>query len=72
MLLEQVFRFDPGLLSYTACFEPFRYGNILDLILSSEENMVEDLFVLEHLANSDHNVITWKTTCETVINKNFR
>ena len=33
--------------------------------------MVE-LFVLEHLANSDHNIITWKTTCETVINKIFR
>ena len=32
--------------------------------------MVE-LFVLEHLANSDHNIITWKTTSETVINKNF-
>ena len=32
--------------------------------------MVEELFVLEHLANSDHNTITWKTTCETVINKN--
>ena len=27
---------------------------------------------LEHLANSDHNIITWKTTCETVINKHFR
>ena len=32
--------------------------------------MVEELFVLEHLVNSDHNIITWKTTCETVINKN--
>ena len=32
--------------------------------------MVEELFVLEHLANSDHHIITWKTTCETVINKN--
>ena len=52
--------------------KPTRYDNILDLVLSSEENMVEDLFVLEHLANSDHNIITWKTTCEMVINKNFR
>ena len=32
--------------------------------------MVEELFVCEHLANNDHNIITWKTTCETVINKN--
>ena len=52
--------------------KPTRYDNILDLVLSSEENMVEDLLVLEHLANSDHNIITWKTTCETVINKNCR
>ena len=52
--------------------KPTRYDNILDLVLSSEENMVDELFVLEHLANSDHNIITWKTTCETVINKNFR
>ena len=51
--------------------KPTRYDNILDLVLSSEGNMVEDLFVLEHLANSDHNIITWKTTCETVININF-
>ena len=34
--------------------------------------MAENLFVLEHLANSDHNIITWKTTCETVINKNYK
>ena len=34
--------------------------------------MVEELFVLEHLANREHNIITWKTTCETVINKNCR
>ena len=34
--------------------------------------MVEELFVLEHLANSDHNIITWKRTYETVINKIFR
>ena len=33
--------------------------------------MVEELFGLEHLANGNHNIITGKTTCETVINKNF-
>ena len=32
--------------------------------------MVDELFVLKHLANSDHNIIIWKTTCETIINKN--
>ena len=31
--------------------KPTRYDNILDVVLSSEENMVEELFVLEHLAN---------------------
>ena len=38
--------------------KPTRYDNLLDLVLSSEENMVEELFVLKHLANSDHNIIT--------------
>jgi Endonuclease-reverse transcriptase len=32
-------------------------NNILDLVLSSEEGMVEDLQVLEHLANSAHNIV---------------
>ena len=50
--------------------KPTRYDNILDLVLSSEKNTVEELFVLEHLANSNHDIITWKATCETVINKN--
>ena len=40
--------------------KPTRYDNILDLVLSSKENMVEELLVLEHLANSDHNIITWE------------
>ena len=51
--------------------KPTSYDNILDLVLSTEENMDEELFILEHLANSDHNIITSKTTCETVINKNL-
>ena len=38
--------------------KPTRYDNLLDLVLSSEENMVEKLFVLEHSANTDHNIIT--------------
>ena len=33
--------------------------------------MVEELFIIEHLANSDHNIIIWKTACETFINKNY-
>ena len=40
--------------------KPTKYDNILDLVLSSEKNMIEKLFVMEHLANSDH--ITWKIT----------
>jgi ribonucleases P/MRP protein subunit RPP40 len=39
---------------------PTRENNILDLVLSSEEGMVEDLQVLEHLANSDHNIVKFK------------
>jgi ribonucleases P/MRP protein subunit RPP40 len=37
-----------------------RGNNVLDLVFSSEENMVEDLIIKEHLSNSDHNIVMWK------------
>ena len=40
--------------------EPTREKNILDLILTSEHNMVEHLEVIDHLGSSDHNTIIWK------------
>ena len=33
----------------------------LDLILTSEEEMVENIQIQEHFGNSDHNCITWET-----------
>jgi len=36
---------------------PTRRNNILDLVISSEANMVEDLKVIEHFATSDHNMV---------------
>jgi hypothetical protein len=35
--------------------EPTRENNVLDLVLSSTEGVVDNLEVKEHLGNSDHN-----------------
>ena len=51
---------------------PTRGNNILDLVLSSEEGMVEDLQVCEHLANSDHNMTSFKLVCSTIISDTSR
>ena len=37
--------------------EPTRGSNILDLILTNEDNLVRSLKVGEHLGKSDHHVI---------------
>ena len=44
---------------------PTRGKNILDLVLSSEENMIEDLEVRGPVANSDHNLITFRLMYKT-------
>ena len=45
---------------YTQYVEiPTRGGNILDLVISNEPDMVGELTVMEPLADSDHNMITW-------------
>jgi hypothetical protein len=46
---------------------PTREDNILDLVISSEEGMVENLTVDEHLGNSDHNMVCFQLVCETKI-----
>lgn len=43
--------------------EPTRGENILDLVLTSDENMVECLQVREPFGTSDHNVITFELIC---------
>jgi hypothetical protein len=44
--------------------EPTRESNVLDLVLSSNDGMVENLEVKEHLGNSDHNTICWNLICD--------
>ena len=51
---------------------PTREGNILDLVISSEEGMVENLTVDEHLANSDHNMVNFCLVLVTQINNSSK
>jgi len=37
--------------------EPIKESHILDLVISSDENMVTEVEVLDHLGNTDHNII---------------
>ena len=46
---------------------PTREQNILDLVITSEESMVENLSVDEHLSNSDHNIVNFVLVFETRI-----
>jgi len=52
--------------------EPTRQSNILDLVISSDENMVTEVEVLEHLGNSDHNIIIWSLMLDVGLNKNMQ
>lgn len=45
---------------------PTRGNNILDLILSTEEGMIEDVSVEEPLNTSDHNLIFFKAITKTI------
>ena len=44
--------------------EPTRGENTLDLILSTDEHMIEDTTILPPLSNSDHNVISFSLIVE--------
>ena len=44
--------------------QPTRVPNILDLVFTTEPEMVNDVEVREHLANCDHNILTWKLACD--------
>jgi endonuclease/exonuclease/phosphatase family metal-dependent hydrolase len=50
--------------------QPTRENNILDLVISSNVNMVNDVQVLEHLGNSDHNILVWNLICDVGMIKN--
>ena len=47
-----------------------RGENILDLILSTEEHMIEDTTILPPLSNSDHNVISFSLIVEERLSEN--
>jgi hypothetical protein len=48
---------------------PTRENNILDLVLTSEVGMVDKVEIIEHLGNSDHNIIVWELLCDASIGK---
>ena len=50
--------------------EPTRGSNILDLILTNENNLVHSLKVGEHLGNSDHHVIRFSLSFRHEIREN--
>lgn len=50
-----------GAFLYQHVTKPTRGDNTLDLIFSSEENLVEEVSVGEHFHTSDHQVIRWST-----------
>ena len=44
--------------------EPTRGENTLDLVLTTDENMVENVSVGEHFGNSDHQIVRWELVME--------
>ena len=46
---------------------PTRGDNILDLVLSNEVSMVEDLKILEHFSTSDHNMVEFQLVLKTCV-----
>ena len=50
--------------------KPTRGETILDLVITTEPGMVENLTVEEPLGSSDHNIVLWNMISETVIELN--
>jgi len=46
-----------------------RESHILDLVISSDINMVTDVEVLDHLGNSVHNIIVQNLVCNVSVGK---
>ena len=38
---------------------PTRDNNILDLVMTTDGNIVENTQIIEHFCNSDHNIVVW-------------
>jgi len=56
---EQFFQTIQDTFLFQHVMEPTRNNNILDLIFSSELDMIEDLEIGCPVANSDHNILRW-------------
>jgi hypothetical protein len=50
---------------------PTRGSNILDLLLCTEQNMIEEVEIKCPVSNSDHNVLLFKLNCKTEVIKNL-
>ena len=46
---------------------PTRGSNILDLVLTTEPDMISEVEVREHLANCDHKILAWKIDCNAPV-----
>ena len=44
--------------------QPTRWPNSLDLVFTTEPEMVNDVEVREHLTNCDNNFLTWELACD--------
>ena len=49
--------------------EPTRQSNILDLVLTIEPNMIDNLTVKENFSASDHQIVECELIAETVVNE---
>ena len=52
--------------------EPTRQKNILDIVFTSEENMIENLSVGEHFGTSDHQIVRWNMLAYKVNQKQIK
>ena len=59
-----------GLVLHSACLASYKGDNILDLVMSNEEGLVENLTVGEPFGTSDHYVIKWNMVIKKIRNKN--
>ena len=49
----------------TAAMCPIRANNVLELVLTSENSMIDCVKVIDNFATSDHKILLWKTQCKT-------
>ena len=56
---------------YQHIHKPTRAGNILDLVLSTEQNMIENITVNESFCTSDHNTIEFSITKQVQVKQSI-